>query len=320
MHSLSKLFLTFVGFVGLSLASPGGGEDLPAVCDFAALRARWPKESCEALTSIQAGLPDLLRRVRPYTQTYVLVLLDRPDGVPWAWDDPVLSRLRVGLLADTPAETIAARYKFAQVVPYPLSPAGACALFADLHRGKIDAGLVWAPLAGYFVAVTDVENRLQALPVPQPLPPLEWPKSAWEGASASDSDLFRCADRIQGVLESYGVAPAELLTANVEESSVIPDQPPPEDLAAARVGEALYYRYCDRCHGTQAVLGRRGLELRQRFLQLSYPEFIRAIWEGRPGRGMPAYRGLLDKTQIEALYQYLRALTLGKIAPRQSTD
>ncbi|MCS7313545.1 MAG: c-type cytochrome, partial [Acidobacteria bacterium] len=239
---------------------------------------------------------------------------------PWSGQDPNLSHLRVGLLTDTPAETIAAHYKFTRVVPYPLSPAGACALFADLHKGKIDAVLTWAPLAGYFVALTDEENRLQALPVPQPLPAPQWPKSASEGTSVSDSDLLRCADRIQDVLESYGVPPAELLTANVAESSAIPGQPPPEDLAAARLGETLYYRYCDRCHGAQAVLGRRGLELRQRFLQLSYPEFIRAVWEGRPGRGMPAYRGLLDWTQMQALYQYLRALTMGKIEPRKSSD
>jgi len=319
MCSSFKL-LTFTCIIALSLTFPGHGEDVPAVCDFSALRTRWLRASCDALAPQNPVLPELLRRVRPYTQTYVLVLREKPGGPLWTWDDPALSGLRVGLLADTPAETIAARYKFARVVPYPFSLTGACALFVDLHRGKIDAGLTWAPLAGYFVAVTDVENRLQALPVPQPLPPLEWPKSSSETPSPSDPDLLRCADRIQGVLESYGVAPAELLTADVEASSGVPDQPPPEDLAAARVGETLYYRYCDRCHGAQAVAGRRGLELRQRFLQLSYPEFVRAVWEGRPGRGMPAYRGLLDRTQVQALYQYLRALTMGKIAPHKPGD
>jgi mono/diheme cytochrome c family protein len=317
---LPKLVSVFAGLIGVFLWSAGQGEREPTLCDFPTLRARWSQENCASLDALKDVLPDLWRHVRPYAQTYVLVFPEEPTGSPQSWDDPVLARLRVGFLADPSAEALVARFQFAEVVRYPPSPSDACILFTDLHRGKVDAVLTWAPLAGYWIAITDAENRLRALPIPKRGPTPTWSPSSPRRTSVAEADLLRCADRVQGVLESYGVAPAELLTADLEDLSVIPDQPPPEDPEAVRVGEGLYYRYCDRCHGTQAVRGRWGLELRQRFLQLSYPEFIRIILEGRPGRGMPAYRGLLDRTQAQALYQYLRALTMGKMKPREPSD
>nr|BCX00235.1 MAG: hypothetical protein KatS3mg041_0281 [Bacteroidota bacterium] len=102
-------------------------------------------------------------------------------------------------------------------------------------------------------------------------------------------------------------------------------QPRPVD-PARYPGASLYAQLCASCHGERAeggiVLGRFGSDPRSRVVTapLAVPEapwildrgyFERVVTGGLQGRLMPGY-GTLTRAELEALYEYLKALATGE--------
>ena len=101
---------------------------------------------------------DLVQTTNPYYHTtYALVF--RPgaglDGVT-SLEDPRLRDKRIGVVAGTPPATLMVRDGLMdKAVPYQLHidtryDSAPIAMFADLLAGKIDAGVLWGPMAGYY--------------------------------------------------------------------------------------------------------------------------------------------------------------------------
>ncbi len=101
---------------------------------------------------------DLVQTTNAYYSTaYALVF--RPgtglDGVT-SLEDPRLREKRIGVVAGTPPSTLMVRDGLmARAVPYELHidtryDSAPIAMFGDLMAGKIDAGVLWGPMAGYY--------------------------------------------------------------------------------------------------------------------------------------------------------------------------
>ena len=83
-------------------------------------------------------------------------------------------------------------------------------------------------------------------------------------------------------------------------------------------GWKMFHVYCYRCHGTDAL----GSDIAPNLRHSLGPEggvnkacFITTVWNGRPPKGMPTWSTLLDSTQINNLYAYVTARSMGGLAP-----
>lgn len=83
-------------------------------------------------------------------------------------------------------------------------------------------------------------------------------------------------------------------------------------------GWKMFHVYCYRCHGTDAM----GSDIAPNLRHSLGPEggvdhdcFVTTVWNGRPPKGMPTWSTLLDSTQIQNLYAYVTARSMGGLAP-----
>lgn len=129
------------------------------------LRYKLPGEDfrCDIVISVPAGYEQTSATMPYYRSTYVLVYpkgkgLDQIKTGPdlFALPPEVRDKLTVGIFDRSPASTWLARHGMeSQAKPYPmLSPnpeqyPGEI-IEKDLAQGKIDAAIVWGPIAGYY--------------------------------------------------------------------------------------------------------------------------------------------------------------------------
>jgi quinoprotein dehydrogenase-associated probable ABC transporter substrate-binding protein len=112
--------------------------------------------SCDVMMGVSQGY-ELLQTTNPYYHT-AYTLLFKPDtgldGIE-TLGDPRLRDKRIGIVAGTPPATIMAqRGLMAKAKPYPLTvdtriDAPAKSMVDDLVAGRIDAGVLWGPIAGW---------------------------------------------------------------------------------------------------------------------------------------------------------------------------
>lgn len=79
----------------------------------------------------------------------------------------------------------------------------------------------------------------------------------------------------------------------------------PETVAA---GKAVFNGTCAHCHGPDAVQSERRIDLRRmhnRYGDDMRPKYWTAVREGRPSKGMPAWKEVFTDEQLENMYAYL---------------
>jgi quinoprotein dehydrogenase-associated probable ABC transporter substrate-binding protein len=113
---------------------------------------------CDVVLGYAQG-DDLVLNTNAYYRSTYALLFRRGSGLDGvdALADPRLSDKRVGIIAGTPPSNAMVRLGLMQrAKPYPLmvdrrheSPAER--MIADIRAGEIDAGVLWGPMAGYFV-------------------------------------------------------------------------------------------------------------------------------------------------------------------------
>jgi mxaJ protein len=179
---------------------------------------------CDVIPGVASSL-DMLATTRPYYRsTYVTVVRDGPlDGLS-TFDDPRLSKLKIGvqLIGDDgsntpPAHALTSRGLVANVRGYtiygdyesmtPQSP-----IVDAVAHGDLDIAYVWGPTAGYFAKREPVKLSLAPVPVADgPMLPMVFDISM--GVRRDDVALRRELDTalakrvfdIRAVLTSYGV-------------------------------------------------------------------------------------------------------------------
>ncbi|MFG6448944.1 quinoprotein dehydrogenase-associated putative ABC transporter substrate-binding protein [Roseateles sp. BYS180W] len=145
------------------------------------LRMKLPGEDyrCDIIMGVPVGFDQVAQTQPYYRSTYALVINTQNPALQavrspedfYALPEPQRSALRIGLYDRSPATPWVNRHGLvAQAVPYPmLSPnpeqyPGEI-IERDLKGGKIDAAVVWGPIAGYFVHRAG-SGQLRALALP----------------------------------------------------------------------------------------------------------------------------------------------------------
>ena len=257
--------------------------------------------ACKSLLSNPDRIPAVLSGVAKYASTYVLVIPQRLAGKVPAADAPAVKEIEVGVQKGTSAVDVARALGLTKIRGYGLDLATAAQPLQDIEDEKLDAAILWAPLAGLAIIGLGLEGQVSLFTVDRP-----------RGAPAvfhAQAVAHPCALAIADELDASGVLPAELLIP-VDFRMLLPRQAPRFSLDAAREGGPIFNEACSKCHGPNAVADPQGLapvDLRTSVRRFTYPGFLYVILNGRPERGMPPLRGTVTDDHIALIYQYLKA-------------
>jgi quinoprotein dehydrogenase-associated probable ABC transporter substrate-binding protein len=190
------------------------------------IRATLAAGACDVVMGVPADYARTANTRPYYRSTYVFVTrVDRHLRLR-SFDDPRLTRLRIGLhvIGDDyanvpPAEALARRGIVGNVRGYTLygdysRPDPPRNLLDALARGEIDVAIAWGPLAGYFARREPVALEITPAGAVHDLLPMAFDIAI--GVRRGDSELRRALDRalvrqrtqIRKVLSGYGVPPA----------------------------------------------------------------------------------------------------------------
>jgi len=110
---------------------------------------------CDVVIGVVQG-SELMQNTNPYYRSSYVMVSRADERAPASLDDPALRDLKIGIIARTPpVDLLARRGLLGNIESYHLMVdtryyAPARDLVADLAAGKIDVGLLWGPMAGYW--------------------------------------------------------------------------------------------------------------------------------------------------------------------------
>jgi mxaJ protein len=204
----------------------------------------WPQRRGFVRHTLNAGLCDVVPGVpaqydpvlttRPYYRSSYVAVSRRADGLHvTTFDDPALSRLRIGvqLIGDNgvntpPAHALARRHIINNVRGFPVygdyrraSPAAG--IVEAVARGDIDVAFVWGPLAGYFAPRQSLPLDVRMLSVRDDPPGLSLDFDIAMGVRKGnaalrdelDEALLRLRPQIGRILDDFAVPRVEPSTA-----------------------------------------------------------------------------------------------------------
>lgn len=179
---------------------------------------------CDIVMGVPAGFDQVAATKPYYRSTYALVFAKGKglDGVKSSDDLLALPRarlatLRIGLYDKSPASQWLARHELVDSgVPYPMMNADpdqypGQIIERDLAQGKLDAAIVWGPIAGFFARNV---HAPELVVVPMKSEPglqfdfamamgVRYGEPAWK--QQIDALLVKHRTEIQGILRDYGV-------------------------------------------------------------------------------------------------------------------
>lgn len=80
-------------------------------------------------------------------------------------------------------------------------------------------------------------------------------------------------------------------------------------------GFELYNSYCFRCHGPDAIGGEYAPDLRHSLNDgMTEQQFLDTAMAGRESKGMPKWAGFFSPHEIHAIYEYVKARSVGLVA------
>jgi ABC-type amino acid transport substrate-binding protein/cytochrome c553 len=245
---------------------------------------------------------------------YALVL---PRGVTAAGQD-TLERLkgrRVAVqFASPPQSLLAARGDITAVTV--MEPEEG---MRQLAAGQVDAAFVWGPSAGWFNHAL-LQDRFDV--VPYEAAQMQFPAAIGfakrDGALRDEVDaaLVALAPRLRELGVKYALAdtaPASVSDAGPGGAAPVAqaDKADKVDKGNPSAGKEVFNGTCAHCHGPNAVVEDRKINLRR--LQLKYGEqlndtFFTTVTEGRPSKGMPSWKEVFKHQDFVDILAYLKTV------------
>jgi quinoprotein dehydrogenase-associated probable ABC transporter substrate-binding protein len=173
---------------------------------------------CDVIMGIPQG-DDIVQGTNPYYRTSYALISKQGAGLEpiESLEDPRLQGKRIGIIAGTPPATnLAVNGLLDNVKSYPLVvdtrfDAPASLMIGDLEGGRIDAALLWGPIAGYLAKHAKTPMKVTPL-----VNETSGPRMIYRigmGVRHSDQDWKRLLNKliienraeINAILASYGV-------------------------------------------------------------------------------------------------------------------
>jgi mxaJ protein len=173
------------------------------------------KGSCDVLIDIPLGVHGLLISQPLYRSTYVFVTRRSSPAIT-SLDDPSLRRMRIGvqILGDgyaPPARALARRGLSSNIVGYDMER-DTGSIVSAVRQGKVDAAIVWGPMAGYYAKRGSSLRLSPVTPAVDP-PALPFTFAMAIGVRRSEPALLqqinqaisRESERVHQILEAYNI-------------------------------------------------------------------------------------------------------------------
>jgi len=201
--------------IGRELKLPVRFVFFPQVVGFVrnTLRAR----SCDLIMGTVAG-DDIVQTTTPYYYSdYVVVWPDGKDFTFSSFDDPRLKTMRIGIVSATPPSDLLVRHELmAHAKPYALMvdtryESATHQMIEDVVKGEIDLGLLWGPIAGYYIKRDALKLKLAPIPNEPGAPRMDYHIAM--GVRANEPEWRRQINaviqkrqpEITAILRDYGV-------------------------------------------------------------------------------------------------------------------
>ncbi len=205
--------------LGRKLGKPVAYTYYPQVIGF--YRNTLDAYRCDVVIGVVKG-DDIVQTTAPYYHTTYAMVFKPGHGLSGvrSLEDPVVQDKRIGVIARTPPATLmVADGLMARAKPYPLTvdtrvESPALSMVRDILADRIDMGVLWGPIAGYYAKVYAKETG--ATLVSAPLLDEKGARMDFRvamGVRHSDEAWKLSLDRlirdnraeINGILEDYGV-------------------------------------------------------------------------------------------------------------------
>lgn len=211
---------------------------------------------------------------------------------------------------------------------------------AALEQGKADIAFIWAPVAGwlnktsygdkYQIVSTDGDGLLWATAigfakasgalrdeVDGVLPSLQPEISALfakygvpDGAPVKFGQADRATTSSTGAAEPVTVGQAAAADKPVQTAATTGDAKG-DAKGDATAGREVFNGTCAHCHGPDAVQAERKIDLRllkKRYADDMESTFWKTVHDGRPAKGMPAWKDVFSDDELRNVYAYLQSV------------
>jgi len=204
-----------------------------------------------------------------------------------------------------------------------------------LDEGKVDVAFIWAPVAGWLNKTVYRNKYHIAMTAGQGL--------LWETAIGFAKNAGGLRDEIDAVLPGlqgdidrlfvkYGVPNASSVQfGELAQPKAVASQRSTEPATVGQAmenkatevktaaadmgaGRELFNGTCAHCHGPDAVQGERRIDLRllkKRYGDDMEATFWKTVHEGRPSKGMPAWKDVFSDDELRNVYTFLQELQNG---------
>jgi ABC-type amino acid transport substrate-binding protein/cytochrome c5 len=171
-------------------------------------------------------------------------------------------------------------------------------------------GLSWDAAIGFAKTSTELRDRVDAV-----LPQLQ--KTIGElavkyGLPMGQPVRFGAAQPVPaGTTTGMGTGPSVVQVANVvatETKGEVKGDASAPNAETVGAGKEIFNGTCAHCHGPDAVQSERKIDLRllhHRYGEDMRDTFWKTVHEGRPSKGMPAWKEVFTDEQFDSIYSFL---------------
>jgi ABC-type amino acid transport substrate-binding protein/mono/diheme cytochrome c family protein len=206
-----------------------------------------------------------------------------------------------------------------------------------LAEGKADAAFIWGPVAGW-LNKTSYGGRFHVQPTEGKGLSFDVAIGFAKKSSSLRDEVNATLPQLQRTIEElavkygaptepplkFGTGPAAIRLASIDpptrsdatatQAASLPETRVAENTATAAntetisVGKEIFNGTCAHCHGPDAVQSERRINLRllhNRYGDDMRTKFWTTVHDGRPAKGMPAWKEVFTDDQFESIYAYL---------------
>jgi len=296
------------------------------------LRATLLAGQCDLAVGLPATSDFMGPRViftRPIlTLGYALVV---PKGRPARGLDDLKGRRVIVQFGSPPQGLLALRNDITSVTA--MDPEEA---MRRLAAGEADAAFIWGPSASY-INRSALHDAFDVVAVEAPQ--MQWPAAIGVSSKQAplrddvDGVLQRLQPRIDQLAAKYALAagpaiqladassvppaltqaaaPAPTQPAAIAATQAVAPPPSARSPGDAGEGKKIFDSTCAHCHGPDAVVADRKINLR--LLQRKYAErvdevFFTTVTDGRPTKGMPSWKEVYKQQDFANILSYLKTV------------
>jgi quinoprotein dehydrogenase-associated probable ABC transporter substrate-binding protein len=172
---------------------------------------------CDLVMGTVAG-DEIMQTTTPYYYTSYVLVLPKDKGITFSgFDDPALKDLHIGIIAGTPPANLLVRYGLmANARPYALMvdtrfESSTHQLMTDVAEGKVDAAMLWGPIAGYYIKRDNLPLTMTPIKSEPGLPRMDYHIAMGVRANEADwrrrinEEIRKNQPHITEILRDYGV-------------------------------------------------------------------------------------------------------------------